>query len=120
MNPSDASLCPLCGNPNECQLCTAAVYKGPCWCYGVQIPAALVARVPDESRNRSCICRRCVEEFQRHEGAKLPQPLCADDFYYSAGKMVFTETYHLRRGYCCGNGCRHCPYSQLERSHRSS
>ena len=26
------------------------------------------------------------------------------------GLMVFTEKYHLERGYCCGNGCKHCPY----------
>jgi Family of unknown function (DUF5522) len=26
------------------------------------------------------------------------------------GFVVFTEKYHLERGYCCGNGCRHCPY----------
>ncbi len=33
------------------------------------------------------------------------------DFYYDdAGLMVFTQKYHLERGYCCGNGCRHCPY----------
>nr|WP_298740556.1 DUF5522 domain-containing protein [uncultured Chitinophaga sp.] len=24
--------------------------------------------------------------------------------------MVFTEKYHLERGHCCGNGCRHCPF----------
>jgi ribosomal protein L11 methylase PrmA len=34
-----------------------------------------------------------------------------EDFYYSPdGNMVFTEAYHLKRGYCCGSGCRHCPY----------
>jgi hypothetical protein len=33
------------------------------------------------------------------------------DFYYNEqGMMVLTEKYHLERGYCCGNGCRHCPY----------
>jgi len=33
------------------------------------------------------------------------------DFYYNEqGLMVLTEKYHLERGYCCGNGCRHCPY----------
>ncbi|TWV99297.1 DUF5522 domain-containing protein [Chitinophaga pinensis] len=33
------------------------------------------------------------------------------DFYYNEqGYMVFTEHYHLERGYCCGNGCKHCPY----------
>ena len=30
------------------------------------------------------------------------------------GLMVLTEKYHLERGYCCGNGCKHCPY-QYER-----
>jgi hypothetical protein len=34
-----------------------------------------------------------------------------DDFYVNQqGFMVFTETYHLKRGYCCKNGCKHCPY----------
>ena len=31
-------------------------------------------------------------------------------FYYENGLMVFTEAYHLLRGYCCERGCRHCPY----------
>lgn len=26
------------------------------------------------------------------------------------GLLVFTEKYLLERGYCCGNGCLHCPY----------
>ncbi|MFI5149818.1 MAG: DUF5522 domain-containing protein [Bacteroidia bacterium] len=37
-----------------------------------------------------------------------PEP---GDFYYTEeGYLVFTEQYHLRRGYCCQNGCKHCPY----------
>lgn len=33
------------------------------------------------------------------------------DFYYSEeGYIVFTEQYHLKRGYCCKSGCKHCPY----------
>jgi hypothetical protein len=32
-------------------------------------------------------------------------------FYYTPeGYMVFTELYLKQRGYCCKNGCRHCPY----------
>ena len=26
------------------------------------------------------------------------------------GYVVLTEQYHLENGYCCGNGCKHCPY----------
>ena len=34
-----------------------------------------------------------------------------EDFYFDEnGLMVFTSLYLLKRGYCCGNGCRHCPY----------
>lgn len=34
-----------------------------------------------------------------------------EDFYYNEqGYKVFTEKYHLKRGYCCQNGCKHCPY----------
>jgi hypothetical protein len=25
--------------------------------------------------------------------------------------MVLTEKYHLDKGYCCGNGCLHCPFN---------
>jgi hypothetical protein len=35
-------------------------------------------------------------------------------FYFDKnGLIVFTEKYHLQRGYCCGNGCRHCPYDYV-------
>jgi hypothetical protein len=34
------------------------------------------------------------------------------DYYLSdEGLIVLTEKYHLDKGYCCGNGCRHCPYN---------
>ena len=25
---------------------------------------------------------------------------------------VFTEHYHSKRGFCCNNSCRHCPYKK--------
>jgi hypothetical protein len=34
-----------------------------------------------------------------------------DEFYYNSdGLVVFTADYLLNRGYCCGNGCKNCPY----------
>lgn len=36
-----------------------------------------------------------------------------EDFYWSEeGFMVFTAHYLLKRGYCCHQACRHCPYSK--------
>ena len=34
----------------------------------------------------------------------------APDHYFDGPFLVFTEAYHLKRGACCGSGCRHCPY----------
>jgi len=36
-----------------------------------------------------------------------------EDYYLDQGLMVLTARYHLRRGYCCEQGCRHCPYGEL-------
>lgn len=33
-----------------------------------------------------------------------------EDYYFENGLMVLTELFLLKRGYCCENGCRHCPY----------
>ncbi|WP_421763982.1 DUF5522 domain-containing protein [Ekhidna sp.] len=42
---------------------------------------------------------------------QLKTHLEPEDFYInSQGKMVLTEKYLLKRGYCCGNACKHCPY----------
>lgn len=38
------------------------------------------------------------------------RPLAPEDFYYENGLIVFTAAYHLKRGYCCNSGCRHCPF----------
>lgn len=43
----------------------------------------------------------------------MKKPLFDDDdtFYVNQdGNYVFTAQYLLQRGYCCGNGCLHCPY----------
>lgn len=34
----------------------------------------------------------------------------ADYYFNEKGLLVFTEAYHLKRGYCCGMACKHCPY----------
>jgi hypothetical protein len=33
-----------------------------------------------------------------------------EDYYREGATLVFTAGYHLRRGSCCGSGCRHCPF----------
>ena len=108
----DPALCPLCGGPNDCQLCTSAAYKGPCWCESVNIPPDLLSRIPSESRNRACLCRSCVMAFHRQQSTTGPLAVVPGDYYFMDGLMVFTAGYHLRRGYCCDNDCRHCPFKE--------
>ncbi len=37
------------------------------------------------------------------------------DFYLNEdGFVVLTSSYHLGKGFCCGNGCLHCPYDYQE------
>jgi hypothetical protein len=42
----------------------------------------------------------------------MRQELTEEEDYYlnEEGLLTFTAHYLLKRGYCCGNGCRHCPY----------
>lgn len=31
-------------------------------------------------------------------------------YYMDDTRVVFTALYHIQRGYCCGNKCKHCPF----------
>jgi hypothetical protein len=53
-----------------------------------------------------------VEPKQTQKPLKKQELLQGVHYYFENGFMVFTEAYHLARGYCCGNGCRHCPYKE--------
>jgi hypothetical protein len=55
-----------------------------------------------------------VNPFKKNK-KEVPEnktPLFDDgDYYFTPeGYKCFTEQYHLKRGYCCQSGCRHCPY----------
>jgi len=50
------------------------------------------------------------ENIDKEEVEPVDEELRPEDFYYEGPCLVFTAAYHLRRGYCCNSGCRHCPY----------
>ncbi len=38
-----------------------------------------------------------------------------DDFYFNEeGLMVLTASFLQKRGFCCGKGCKHCPYDYIK------
>jgi hypothetical protein len=45
---------------------------------------------------------------KRNELSELIQGI--DYTVDSLGRFIFTREYHLKRGYCCENGCLNCPY----------
>jgi hypothetical protein len=77
----------------------------------MDIPPALLDQVPEAARNKACVCRACVVKYHRSVAASSVSVDSPNhDFYLEDGFVVFTEAYLRRRGYCCGSGCRHCPY----------
>jgi hypothetical protein len=96
---------------------TGEAFKGACWCEGPQLTAAAAARLQDTVPENRCLCRACLEalaldpEISWSELASRAAIAPGEgDYYMENGCMVFTAQYHTRRGYCCGSGCRHCPY----------
>ncbi|OYZ20769.1 MAG: hypothetical protein B7Y39_10380 [Bdellovibrio sp. 28-41-41] len=91
--------CERCGQPFGCE----ASNKGKkCWCMDLPVVTMIPAQYKD------CVCSNCLKEIATKKSENdLIEGL---DYYLERGLFVFTEKYHLKKGKCCGNGCRHCPY----------
>lgn len=65
-----------------------------------------------------CLCNACLSKFddlvtyaKTHELPKKRSEMDEGVHYYMENNyFVFTELYHLMKGQCCQNGCRHCVY----------
>lgn len=54
---------------------------------------------------------QCVANLSLNLHMAVPEGFQPGDFYKTnEGYIVFTEQYLLRKGFCCMNGCKHCPY----------
>lgn len=42
------------------------------------------------------------------------------DYYIENGQWIFTSEYLLKRGKCCKNGCRNCPYGKLKKDKKDA
>ncbi|MEO1652135.1 MAG: cysteine-rich CWC family protein [Bacteroidota bacterium] len=112
--------CPRCQKKNAC---TQALDQA-CWCENY--PHLLKPQA-----KAACLCEACLREemqviiqqmLEQHKQGKplgIPrrqknEPLIEGlDYYMEEGKWVFTEWFHLKRGHCCGNRCRHCPFDHI-------
>ena len=124
-----------CSNCGEDFTCGAEGGEGQCWCEALpHLPLAAI-------EGRDCFCPQCLsdaiqaalqpgcavgepsldsfsgsvaEPVEAATKTDLVQPsllLEGEDYYSEGGMIVFTASYHRRRGYCCESACRHCPFN---------
>lgn len=54
-----------------------------------------------------------MEEYKAERAEKFVEGI---DYYFENGLMVLTALFLKKRGYCCSNDCRHCPYPKPEKA----
>ncbi len=54
----------------------------------------------------------CAYDYGGNVEPSLELPVQQDDFYVEGNRVVLTEVFLRRRGFCCGFDCRHCPWKK--------
>jgi len=64
-----------------------------------------------------CVTSERIQEMDKESrpAPSATQKLDPEDYYFDGQYMVFTAAFLLKRGTCCGSGCRHCPYRGTEK-----
>ncbi|RTY68338.1 hypothetical protein EKM05_13935 [Flavobacterium sp. GSP27] len=112
--------CSSCTKPFNC----GDDFQGnSCWC--ADFPPVFSPLDGVDCLCPSCFATACsikIEEYvgtitpetaKGNKAATLPktdQLIEGIDYYIAQGNYVFKAWFHLKRGHCCTNGCRHCPY----------
>ena len=112
MEKHETKECPRCSRTFTCKTGDIA----NCQCNTVQVSRETTVFL--QTSFYDCLCRDCLAGFDillKHSRTyKFPtqkEMLMEGLHYYKEnGFYVFTELYHLLRGYCCRSNCRHCPY----------
>jgi len=61
--------CPLCQQLNHC------LASEQCWCTKVTIPDALLAQIPEQDKNKKCLCKACITAYSaNYSNAAQKQP----------------------------------------------
>jgi hypothetical protein len=110
--------CAQCNTTLTCNINDIAA----CWCN--TLPAIL----PLDTKATRCLCQHCtLEKINTYLHHVYTQPIKAQvafakqfkshnnvieglDYTLQNGYMVFSQWFFLKRGTCCKNGCKNCPY----------
>ncbi|HAA13762.1 MAG TPA: hypothetical protein DCE41_19550 [Cytophagales bacterium] len=98
--------------------CTA---DSGCWC--MALPQVMELEEAATCLSKEDLAQKIKDYFEvnpeaarkywRKPEGRIPVLDCTEGVDYHVderGRWVFTAYYHLRKGYCCQNGCKHCPY----------
>lgn len=116
--------CPACGKSFNCKATDGAA----CWC--TELPAVLPVNADSQCFCPDCLASQIAGRFKAEPEKAAPylskpsrevitRTMALEegrDYYINyEGNWVFTTFYHLKKGYCCQNGCKHCPYGFKKR-----
>jgi len=118
MEKHEEKSCPRCQRPFICRMSDIT----RCQCSCVQLSAE--TRKFLEKTFFDCLCQSCLIELNQaiktagsYRFPTQKEMLTEGLHYYKEGNAwVFTPLYHLLRGHCCQNGCRHCVYGFSKRN----
>lgn len=56
------SICPLCGQPNQCAMeqRQGDAAPVPCWCTRSVFTSELLQRIPEAAQGVACVCQGCA------------------------------------------------------------
>lgn len=115
----ESKYCQRCGALFECKVGDIA----NCQCNSVRVSDDTQTFLQSTSYD-DCLCSRCMEDIDKmvqfsllHDFPKQRELMVEGlHYYFDNGYFVFTELYHLQRGYCYKNNCRHCAYGNRTQS----
>ena len=112
----------LCSECNAVLVCGSTQAGESCWC--VAYPAIMSADLQQDCLCADCLSKAIQEKITEFIKTSSQQKVIAIarkyrgndkliqgiDYSVENNKYVFTQWYHLKRGSCCGNNCKNCPY----------
>ncbi len=104
--------CPRCGGAMPCRLADL----NECMDWEPYLSSLTVEFL--QTTQWGWLCRDCLRHFDTliQHAALQHLPSSPSEFkegvhyYIEDGRWVLTELYHILKGRCCRNGCRHCVY----------
>ena len=120
MNSIKVKNCSTCEQPFNC----GDTSEGRnCWCN--DFPPIFSPSDTIDCLCPSCFASACSIKIEEYVATVTPETAIQNrakdlpqsthivegiDYYLENGNYVFKAWFHLKRGFCCENNCRHCPY----------